>query len=58
MGFTLTDPKEIQLMLKGHIEFGNISMVWDLTDYLLKKEPNQMLVTKNGRIIMPSLGII
>ena len=74
MGTSLINYKNIYKILKGHISEDGLSMIWDLTGGLSEAqwlkarergltrtcfdEKDPMIVSKSGRITMPTLGII
>lgn len=53
-------------LAKGEISVGNINMLWDFTDGLTKEQwinrfifrNDGYFITKDGKILMPKLGIL
>ena len=66
MGFTtINNEEDTWKLLKGNLNMGGINFSWDFTNGLSKEEyikreqlkRQNIFISKNGRLIIPKLGI-
>lgn len=55
---TTPEPLDLKDFVKGSVQMNGINFYWDFTDLLKEQKKTEfMIVTKSGRIIIPSMNI-